>query len=567
MEAQSSVSASDAQATRAAQAGLTLSFDAQARAVLARAQPPAGAVAIDERFVHDSLVAAGYAELRPLPGAIASLVARYNAGQTVDTLRIAECVDGRWQIDIAPDRLSAMLSIDPAQGGRPVSEQDVLDGLAAQGIVEGVLHGEIQQAVASGEIEHRVIACGRPPVDGRDGWLESKVPLSRSRAPQLTETGRVDFRELGAIITVHPGEVLMQLHLPTEGMDGLSVCGEVLPAKPGRQVSFASRLPGTRLDPANPHRLLATIVGQPVEVKNGLMVEPVHAVGAVNMSTGNIHFEGSVVVKGDVAAGMTIQASGDIEIGGTAEPCTLEAGGSIAVKGGVLGSQGRKDIVESVIRCGGNFSAAYAQQAHVEAGDSIFIDDVAMQCNLHAGKHIRVGNKRRGLVIGGHLLAGLSITGKVLGSPNRNATLLEIGVSPGTQRRIAELAQIRDAHAKQLLDIGKLMHFAELHPERVAPDMLERARSTAQMHMEEIGSLREEEGQLQALAEMAQHARVNASLRVYEGVVVKMGALQYKVTSELGPASFGITVSGLAPMPYEARPAGGGNEQQQHLAQ
>jgi uncharacterized protein (DUF342 family) len=106
---------------------------------------------------------------------------------------------------------------------------------------------------------------------------------------------------------------------------------------------FASKLSGACIDPDDPNRLLAAIAGQPVAVPGGMIVEPVYTVSAVNMASGNVSFDGSVVVRGDVAAGMTVKVTGDIQIGGTADPCRLEAGGNIVIKGGALGGVGRKE--------------------------------------------------------------------------------------------------------------------------------------------------------------------------------------------------------------------------------
>jgi uncharacterized protein len=526
-------------------AGLAFRLDAETGVLFAAVRPDPASVPIDEAWLSARLADEGYGKLRYLPMALTALLSQYNSGAVVEALKIAECVDAQLSIGVAGDGLYATLSIQPAQGGKPVSKADVVAALAAKGVTEGILLDDINRAIAAGMADGVIIARGRAPVPGADGRLESQVSQVRSRVPRMTESGQIDFRDLGDILAVRPGEVLMVRRPATAGVPGITVMGEPIPTHAGKDVMFAAKLDGAQIDPANPDRLLAEIAGQPIEVNGGMIVVPVYTVAAVNMSSGNISFDGSVVVRGDVAAGMTIRASGDIEIGGTAEPCTLDAGGSIVVKGGALGGVGRKDLAESVIRCGGSFSAAYAQQLRVEAGDSIFIDDMAMQCDLAAGNHICVGHKRRGHIIGGRMLATLSISGKVLGSPNRIATQFEVGVSPAMHKRIAELAKGRDAREKQMLDISKLLVFADRNPTRVDPSMIERACNTARLLSSEIEALRKEEEELHHLVMLSQQARVRAEQAMYEGVTVQLGVHRYRVLGEHGAGAIGLDDNGV----------------------
>ena len=500
-------------------AGLNFRLDREAGALFASVVPDPQAEPVDEPWLHVRLADEGYDKLRYLPMAITGLLAQYNSGNAVEALKIAEVVDAELSITISGDGMFAVLNIVPAQGGKPVSKADVLDQLTEKGVTEGILLDDINRAIAAGMAEGVVIARAKPAVHGADGRLESLLPAARSRVPRMTETGQTDFRDLGDILTVSPGQPLMRRVPATAGVEGITVLGMPIPAGAGKEVMFASKLAGAVIDPADPNRLLAEIAGQPVVVAGGMIVEPVYTVPAVNMASGNVSFDGSVVVRGDVAAGMT------------------------------------KEHTDSLIRCGGSFTAGYAQQARVEAGDSIFIDDMAMQCELAAGNHIRVGNKRRGHIIGGQALATLSITGKVLGSPNRIATAFEVGVSPAMNRRMQELAHERDAHEKQLLDISKLLVFADRNPSRVDPKMVERACATAKNLSAEIEALRDEEQRLNDLVMLSQQARVIAEQAMYEGVTVLMGTHRYRLARDQGPAQIGLVGGTLDLLPPEAPPA------------
>lgn len=529
-------------------AGLSFRLDTETKSLIASFVPVPASASIDEAWLDAKLAELGHGDLRFLPSAKTVLLGQYNSGQRIDALRIAECVDAALSLTVASDRMSARLDISPAQGGAALTRDEVLAALAEKGVTRGILHEAIDLAIADGAAHGMIVARGRAPVAGANGRFESLVPNVRDRVPRVDETGHTDYRDLGDILVVHPGDALMIRHHATEGMAGMTLFGDPVPASAGEEMPYAPNLTGVAFAADNPDMLVAAIVGQPVQVAGGMIVEPVYSVDAVSMASGNISFEGSVKVRGDVSAGMSVQAAGDIEIGGVAEPCILEAGGDITIKGGAMGGAGRKDGADYHIRCGGAFSAGYAQQARIEAGDSIFIDDMAMQCELAATNHVQVGNNKRGHIVGGRIQAMLSITAKVLGSPNRVATHLEIGVHPEARKQAQELARNRDGKENRLLELSKLLAFAAANPGRVNPEMVERARATAASMSAEIQSLRDEEEIIARKIELSQDARATAGQAMYEGVIVYMGTQRYRVVGEHGGGSIGLGEHGLGLM-------------------
>ena len=51
----------------------------------------------------------------------------------------------------------------------------------------------------------------------------------------------------------------------------------------------------------------------------------------VDASTGDIDYDGSVVIKGNVLAGFSVKAAGDISVSGIVEGATLISGGNITL--------------------------------------------------------------------------------------------------------------------------------------------------------------------------------------------------------------------------------------------
>lgn len=532
--------------------GLTFHLDASGRALLASSPPNAETTPVDEAWLRARLDEAGYGEFDCTPEAVTAMLSEYNSGARIEDFKLADCVDATFTVKISPDAMEATLDITPARGGRRVELDQVLAKLDEQEVKVGVLHQAIEQTVNAGSGMAVVIAQGQAPVAGEDGHLEPLLSDARDRRPHLTETGTIDYRDLGSVTVAHPGDRLMRRHPPTAGTNGITVKGDRIPATPGKDMPFAPNLKGAAAAPDDADLLVAEISGQPVQVRGGVVVEPVYTLDNVNMATGNIIFDGSVKVRGDVCTGMTIKATGDIEVEGVVEPATLEAGGDIVIKGGAMGSLGRKDGGPHTIQCGGSLSAGYLQQVKVVAGDSIFVDDVVMQCDLTAVRHIRVGKKKRGHIVGGRLQATYSITGKVLGSPNRVATLCEIGLDPALSEQLHKLGKQRGAKELQLVEISKLLAFAKQQPGKVTPEILQRAKASMKVLYDDIDVLRVEEEEISRRLELAKHSRVTAEEAMYDGLTVQSGALKYAVRGEHGAGAIAVTEHGLGLVPTKA---------------
>lgn len=104
----------------------------------------------------------------------------------------------------------------------------------------------------------------------------------------------------------------------------------------------------------------------------------------VNMATGNISFDGTVNVEGEVLPGMKVHATGDIVVGSVVDGAHLDAGGDIHVGGGI--------IAKSHVRVKA-VSARFVEGSQVFAGTAIAIDDTVLQSDLQANNQIVVGLK------------------------------------------------------------------------------------------------------------------------------------------------------------------------------
>src|SRR5690606_22108702 len=245
---------------------------------------------------------------------------------------------------------------------------------------------------------------------------------------------------------------------------GINVEGNVLSPEAGKDLPFARDVQGAQLSPGDHNLLVAAIKGHPVAIANGVNVDPTLRIKNVSLATGNISFDGSVEISGDVASGLNVQATGDIFIRGMVEKARVTARRNLVIQGGVMGDDlGRDDndelILRTRLRAGGNISAKFISLADVTAGQNISVREYVMQSHLRAQGVISIGQEGgKGSLIGGRAHAGEQLTANILGSEAYVATEVRVGKENLKRKWLERLRQAykqsqhNAAQLQQLLD-------------------------------------------------------------------------------------------------------------------
>ena len=444
-------------------------------------------------------------------------------------------------VAIAADGLSARLSFAAAEAGPPVTRDDLLVALAAAGVVQGILDAALDAAVAAGRADALLVAVGRPAVDGCDASFQLLIPDAKSRTPKLDEHGAADFRELGIFFSVRPGTALMRRAPATAGVAGFDVLGHALSPVPGRDTPFAPMLAGAAVDAREPTLLVASITGQPVVVTHGVVVEPTLTLAAVDMSTGHIEFEGSVNVLGDVKAGMKIRAAGDVTVGGVVEAAEIRADGDITIKGGIIGHGEWSEAVAAHVDTarivsGGSVHTRFAENAWIQAAGCIFVLEASRQCLISAINKVLVGpaDGSKGQIIGGRTQATLLVQTAVLGSAAGVRTQVEVGVNPALLHKLEVLRARLQQLAKEQADVTRLLDYARAQPQRIGPELRQKAERTAASLAQDIAEANAAQDVFNTQLELADGAACIVGQKVYGGSKVRVGDQLSEIEDECG---------------------------------
>lgn len=497
---------------------------------------------LEEAAIKEALAKQGFAHLHLHENSLSQLITQYTDSNENFVLEIGERRDGECIIKIDSDRMAARLTLIPPYGGTPVAMSQVEQALQEKGVVNGIKTDAIKAALKGGDVADHIIAQGLLPEPGTDAQFQSLLPEMRERKPQEDEHGNVDYRELGGIIVVKQGTPLMRRIPPTAGKNGQDVTGQVLMPKAGKDVQFASRLQGAQLDPSDNNLLLAAITGQPKIVPNGVTVDPTISVKIVDISTGNMSFDGAIIIKGDVKEGMKVHASGDVMVGGTVEAAEIEAGGNVVIKGGVIGrSEHTADpnavpVFNARIVSKGSISARYAENVYMEAGVDINIEEYSMHNHLVSLNQILVGKSggKKGRIIGGSTCAtGLVQAGKI-GSNAGFLTKIRVGFNPLLHAKLDKLKLEIEAKEKELEDIKKIIAFVMAHPEKNKNDLLNKASNNKEKIELDCVQLHVDLANLHEEMTLSEHVEVIVEEAIYCGTEIQIGHLFWRNNLDRG---------------------------------
>ena len=511
-----------------------LTFQADENRLLATSEPSGEHPVLDHDALLGVLDQAGFGQWHFLEEALATLIERYNTGASVSAWPVGERLDASFTLELSPDALQAWVAMQPSRGGKTLEPEAIYLALGGAGVTFGIDEAVVSAACRA-DVEDRVlVAEGVPAENGVDTRFDLLVADARDRTPQLDDKGLIDFREQGAIPTVAAEQPLMRRIPPTPGKPGRNIRGEVIEPLAGNNALFAEPLVGAYVSRDDPNLLCAVYAGQPVRCAggNGVNVESVLQLRGVNMATGNIAFDGTVNIEGEVLPGMKVNASGDIVVAGVVDNAILDAGGDIRVAGGV--------IAKSRVRAKGAVMVRFVENSQVLAGTNIVIDDSALQAELQANNQIIVGVKspQRGRLAGGSARAMMLVRTPILGSGTGGVTQLLLGVNPVLEARYQELLRKIDKQREEEQNLEKLVKHISKQPDKAG--LLERAKNSWQQAIQAWAKLLPEREELERQLALVAGAHVAIGAGVEGAIDLNFGKKVLRLRRALGAGTLSV---------------------------
>ena len=351
-------------------------------------------------------------------------------------------------VSITQGGLVASIKVTPlAAEVSSVNVSDLYDALQEAGVCFGIWNDVIYQISEYKTLNKWVtVAKGEQPGEGKDGYVVCHFNKDGTKAKLKEDlSGRVNIKDMNLIQNVTAGDVLCELIPPETGKRGTTVKGEEIPGK----VGYPAKLPSGKGIEVSPdgNKLLAAIDGMVVWSDTEVNVEPVYVVDKVDSSTGNIRFNGSVVVNGEVGDGYEVHALEDVTVAMSVGRVTITAGGNIRIAGGILGQE------KAQVTAQGSIHVKFVQDAHVRARKEIVVDDYIRNSEITAGGPVVVRSPN-GWITGSSVSSESWIYCHTIGhEANPVSTRLIIGHNPAL---LTEREQAKDVLVERIGDFLKL---------------------------------------------------------------------------------------------------------------
>lgn len=430
-----------------------------------------------------------------------------------------EPIEKRVIIEVPKGNSYARMKLkEPEDGDRAINIDEMLGEIKDAGITYGVRMDFLtrlgKQPIFN---EWFRIAEGVPVQNGEKGSVEYLFDMKPEAKFTQDERGNIDFKELNIIKNVVKGEPLCNVIAPTEGIDGVDVFGNVIPSQDGKPI-FVPVGSNTALS-EDGTQIIAAMDGYVALKNDRVVVENILTLKDVDANTGNIQFNGSVVVSGDVKSGFSIVADNDVVVEGIVEDAFIKAGANVVLKKGA-NSRGCKII------CGGSVKADFIENTKIEA-DGDVVADTIINADIRCSGEIRMEGKYA-CIMSGMCMAHKGISAKQIGNRTHVPTKIYL-LGPNSVRNQVEILETKlDEHEKTFEKLGVLMEAANTSAsmsqfQRL--EILEKTKESRKRLEEEMGIIGEELDKCRELMNIpvgnirvSQHMHTNVTIEI-DGVV------------------------------------------------
>lgn len=434
------------------------------------------------------------------------------------------------QVVIADDNMSATVVLTkPGADEEPYTYDEVMRQLSFAGVKMGIddskIHRMVEEALYDTAI---VVAQGKMVQDGEDGYYEFEFETDLKAKPSVRPDGSVDYYNIKFYEKVSEGDKLAQYYPPTRGVFGFDVKGKLLTPKPGKPKSSLRGKGFTVSEDGSTY--YAAIDGKVEYCNYDLRVVNVLDIsGDVDMNVGNIDFNGDVNITGNVIAGVTIRAMGNIYIGGYVEGAVIKSQKDIVLNKGVNANGiGR-------IEAKGSVSARFFENAIVFAEGDVNAGYILNSNILSMGKVVVQGS--RGTIHGGDVTGVMGIETSSVGNASCSPTDLRVGVTKKLRMDYANvIVQIKEIDSQiEMYEsaLEKLNTVKAANPEAFDAASYTKICQSKIIKSAEKAKSEEESKRLYNLIKESGKAVVKVNSKIYPGTRVHIEAQIYEPADTL----------------------------------
>lgn len=425
------------------------------------------------------------------------------------------------QIRISFDSMEAFMSLPVPEEEEEYNFDDVMAVVKQKGVRAGIDEELIKHMIDDKiYLQERRIAVGKQCVEGKDGYFEFLFNREFSRAPKILPDGTADYYSMNTIATVAEGDEIAIYHHAVEGENGFNVGGVPQTYKRVRDLPPLLGKGFTRSEDGDHYT--ADIAGKIEYVQDRVMISPVYEIQSdIGVQTGNIDFNGDVVIHGMVRTGTSIKATGSVSIDGIVENASITAGKDIVLKSGLMGNS------QAVIKTKGNLFAKFIEYATLDVKGTVNAE-VLLNCDVVCGEKLIITGAR-GSVVGGTVRAIGGVEANQIGNEMETKTMVAVGAEVEVYRRMKVLEHKVKSTEQAIESINN--QIAEIDKKDAVKSVVDRPKSDPRkvallrMKVKEATNLsqdKEEASELGEIIKRAEGAQIVVYGTVYPGTTVRI---------------------------------------------
>lgn len=431
------------------------------------------------------------------------------------------------KVETSPDYMYAQVTIATVRH-QEITVEDIISCLAEKNVKMGIDSARIQRMLDQKEFYKAVlVASGKAAENGKDGYFEFFFDTEYQCGFLPTEDGSVDFSESSLFCHVKKGDVLARYIPPTIGSFGYDICGNLLKPKKGRNLAT---LRGRGFDISKDGRVYFARIDGKIVYRNGQI-----EISEINQHWGNVDYiisnlkcAGDIRIRGNVAGGMLIEASGSVEIDGYVGAATIVSGGDVLIKGGMKGKGKGK------IQATGCVLGKYFEDVDVHCDGDVHTN-YFLNCDVYSRGTVHIDGGH-GTIIGGMCHGVNGIKAENAGNDAGKVTALRMGVSEEVSRKYMEIKRDIEIINKDINTVNAGLERLEENRNgaALAPEGQEVFNKLFQTKILKVAERKQLENAceaLQGIVDNAAKAEIIIYNTLYEGVSILTGKNSQAINS------------------------------------
>lgn len=341
--------------------------------------------------------------------------------------------------------MMCFLTLPARMDGKKYTEQVLLKFLEKNKVIFGVDKAAVKKLADDGKpVVRSLVAVGQEVVHGANGHYEFFFNTNVNTEPEILRDGSADLSNIDCLQQVKVGDRIALYHKATRGSDGYDVLGRFVKAVPGREIPI---LKGTGFMIMNDRvSYVATYTGAITMVDGKVEIKKLMVVQEVRITDKKIKYDGTVYVVGDVYSGSTIEATGDVIVGGHMESSEIIAGGNVIIKGGVTCP------IRGGVNAQGDVSAKYFEGATI-IGVNVSANYL-INCKVEAKGMVQTYG-RIGMIYGGTINSLYGVQTACVGNKTGAKTIINLGVNTAILAKYNNLRKTLGREEEQLETLNR----------------------------------------------------------------------------------------------------------------